>query len=60
MVSVPVTVTDVTGNESAFTLDTHGFAYHHHQSAEDSDGFHDEKALVARYYPECEELLKKL
>ncbi|KAK0751776.1 hypothetical protein B0T18DRAFT_478584 [Schizothecium vesticola] len=59
-ISVPVTVTDVTGNESAFTLDVHGFAYHRHESAEAADGFHDETALKQRYYPECEELLRTL
>lgn len=59
-ISVPVTVTDVTGNESAFSLDVHGFAYHRHESAEAAGEFHDEAALKERYYPECEELLKTL
>lgn len=59
-ISVPVTVTDVTGNESSFSLDVHGFAYHRHESAEAAGGFHDETALKQRYYPECEELLKTL
>lgn len=61
-ISVPVTVTDVTGNESAFSLDVHGFTYHRHESGEAAagGGFHDETALKARYYPECEELLKTL
>ncbi|KAK1833729.1 hypothetical protein QBC39DRAFT_301968 [Podospora conica] len=62
MISVPVTVTDVTGAEATYTLDTHGFAFHRHASAEAAagGGFHDETALRERYYPECEGLLRSL
>ncbi|KAK0632757.1 hypothetical protein B0T14DRAFT_533111 [Immersiella caudata] len=55
MISTKVTVTDVTG-KGEFTLESHGFAFHKHVSKE--KGFHDEVALRAEYYPECEELLK--
>ncbi|KAK0657053.1 hypothetical protein B0T16DRAFT_51041 [Cercophora newfieldiana] len=56
MIPTAVIVTDVTGAEGSFTLDSHGFAFHTHASNEKE--FHDEKLLRAEYYPECEELLR--
>lgn len=58
MISTPVTVTDVTGSESNYTLDTHGFAFHRHVSRE--KGFHDDVALRKDYYSECEKLIKSV
>jgi hypothetical protein len=58
MIAKQVTVTDVTGQEGDFTLDSHGFAYHKHTSA--MTGFHDEEKIKLHYFPECEELLKQL
>ncbi|KAK3335822.1 hypothetical protein B0T19DRAFT_436643 [Cercophora scortea] len=57
MVPTTVTVTDVTGDERSFTLDTHGFQFHSHTSKEKD--FH-EKEVPANYYPECEQLLKDM
>ncbi|KAK4156611.1 hypothetical protein C8A00DRAFT_40918 [Chaetomidium leptoderma] len=56
MIPVTVTVTDVSGREDQFTLDTHGFQYHTRPSAE--EGFYDEHTIRTNYYPECEQLLK--
>lgn len=58
MKPVVVTVTDVSGQEGSFTLDKHGFQYLSHASAE--TGFDDEQAILANYYPECEQLLKEV
>lgn len=49
-------VTDVSGDEGNFTLDSHGFQYCRHESR-DKD-FTDEKAIQSAYYEECEQLLK--
>ncbi|KAK0734518.1 hypothetical protein B0T26DRAFT_844858 [Lasiosphaeria miniovina] len=59
MIATAVAVTDVTGSESSFTLDSHGFQFHGHTTSQ-SDGFHDDDALRARYYPECELLVKEI
>jgi len=59
-VPTTVTVSDVTGAEDSFTLDSHGFAFHAHASKEQEHGFHDEGVLRAKYYPECEQLLRNL
>ena len=58
MVATPVTVYDVTGDESQFTLDSHGFQFHRHTS--DEKCFHDEESLKTTYFPECENLLKEM
>ncbi|KAL2259579.1 hypothetical protein VTK26DRAFT_6706 [Humicola hyalothermophila] len=58
MIPVTVTVTDVTGQERSFTLDSHGFQYHSHTSQ--VKGFHDAQVILDKYYPECEELLKEV
>jgi hypothetical protein len=51
-----VTVTDITGNENAFTLDSHGFQIVRHKSAETD--FLDDAKIKAEYYPETEQLLR--
>ncbi|KAK0614537.1 hypothetical protein B0T14DRAFT_528654 [Immersiella caudata] len=51
-----VTVTDITGNEGAFTLDSHGFQIVPHKSVETD--FLDDAKIKAEYYPETEQLLK--
>jgi hypothetical protein len=51
-----VVVSDVTGDEQKYTLDSHGFQYHGQSSVEKE--FLDDKAIEANYYPECAQLLK--
>lgn len=51
-----VTVTDITGNEPNYTLDSHGFQLYHHTSKEKD--FLDDDKIKAEYYPETEQLLK--
>jgi len=51
-----VTVTDISGNEDKYTLDSHGFQLVRHESAEKD--FVDDEQIKARYYPETEQLLK--
>ena len=49
-------VTDVSGDEDKYTLDSHGFQYCRHESREKD--FTDEEAIQLAYYKECEQLLK--
>ena len=51
-----VTVTDISGREKEFTLDTHGFQVYGHASREKD--FVDEEKIRREYYPETEQLLK--
>lgn len=51
-----VTVTDISGNEGNYTLDSHGFQLVHHKSVETD--FVDDAKIKAEYYPETEQLLK--
>ncbi|MDA0654916.1 MAG: CmcJ/NvfI family oxidoreductase [Proteobacteria bacterium] len=53
--SVPIQ--DGRGAADAFTLDRNGFEFHRHQS--DVVDFLDEGQVVAIYYPEIEELVKR-
>lgn len=55
-VSVPVEVTDISGSEDKYTLDSHGFQLVHHESQEKA--FVDEDQIKGNYYPEIEQLLK--
>jgi hypothetical protein len=55
MTARQVVVQDVTGKEDEFSLDTHGFQYHRHESSE--KGFGDEARIREVYFPECEQLL---
>jgi hypothetical protein len=50
------TITDVSGDEKNYTLDSHGFQYCRHESREKN--FTDETAIQTTYYRECEQLLK--
>ncbi|KAK3990389.1 hypothetical protein QBC44DRAFT_239286 [Cladorrhinum sp. PSN332] len=62
MLPVPITVTDVTGRESDFTLDTHGFQFHTHKTSIDKDDFldNDDRIIKTAYYRECEDLLRAI
>ncbi|RDL38508.1 Uncharacterized protein BP5553_02848 [Venustampulla echinocandica] len=51
-------VSDVSGDEDQYTLDSHGFQYYGRESKEKE--FDDEKRIEADYYPECEQLLKDI
>ncbi|KAK0748353.1 hypothetical protein B0T21DRAFT_277959 [Apiosordaria backusii] len=58
MLSVPVMVADITGSESTFTLNTHGFQYHTKPTP--FSAFHDEERIRNEYYKECEHLIRNL
>ncbi|KAF1842640.1 uncharacterized protein K460DRAFT_389231 [Cucurbitaria berberidis CBS 394.84] len=49
-------VTDISGDENKYSLDSHGFQYCRHESREKN--FTDEQAIQKAYYKECENLLK--
>lgn len=51
-----VVVHDVKGDEGKYTLDSHGFQYIHHSSAEKD--FINEEAILTTYYDECKQLIK--
>jgi len=51
-----VVVTDVSGDEDLYSLDSHGFQYVRHESRETD--FTEEQAIRETYYKECEQLLK--
>ncbi|KAK2026574.1 hypothetical protein LX32DRAFT_695471 [Colletotrichum zoysiae] len=53
-----MTVTDVSGDEDTFTLDTHGFQYIRHTSVEKD--FADEETVKSVYYPEMERVYKDI
>ncbi|KAF2259224.1 hypothetical protein CC78DRAFT_81312 [Lojkania enalia] len=53
----PVIVHDITGMESTYLLDTHGFQLIKHQS--ENPNFDDEEWLKTKYYRECAEVYKK-
>ncbi|KAH0425313.1 Cytochrome P450 [Colletotrichum camelliae] len=48
-------VTDITGSEDKYTLDSHGFQLHRHVSQEKE--FTDDQRIKDLYYPEVEQLL---
>ncbi|KAG9258844.1 uncharacterized protein F5Z01DRAFT_5313 [Emericellopsis atlantica] len=50
------TISDVSGDESQYNLDSHGFQWCQHASYEDM--FTDDERIKAAYYPECEQLIK--
>jgi hypothetical protein len=52
----PVTVRDVTGHESEYTLDGNGFHFYKHTSVEKD--FVDDEQIKDQYYKETEQLLK--
>jgi hypothetical protein len=49
-------ITDITGREDKYTLDSHGFQIYRHGSKEKD--FLDDEKIKAGYYPETEQLLK--
>lgn len=51
-----VVINDISGDESKYTLDSHGFQIWNHQSREKE--FLDDEKIKAEYYPETEQLLK--
>jgi len=55
-VAQTVVVRDVAGEEEKYTLDSHGFQYVRHESAEKE--FRDNEGIKAGYYAETEQLLK--
>jgi hypothetical protein len=55
-VEVAVEVTDISGQEEKYTLDSHGFQIVRHESKEKS--FLDEDQIKSQYYKETEQLLK--
>ena len=55
-VSVPVEVTDISGSENKYSLDSHGFQLVHHESQEKA--FVDDDQIKSNYYSEVEQLLK--
>ncbi|KAF2715496.1 hypothetical protein K504DRAFT_366065 [Pleomassaria siparia CBS 279.74] len=53
-----VVVSDITGDEQQYTLDSHGFQYCQHTSIEKD--FLDDAAIEASYYPECASFLRSI
>jgi hypothetical protein len=51
-------VSDISGEEEKYTLDSTGFQYYRHASCEKD--FFDEEAIQAAYYDECKELLRSV
>jgi hypothetical protein len=51
-----VTIHDVTGQESEYTLDKNGFQFHRHTASEKE--FLDDEEIKKGYYAETEQLLK--
>ncbi|KAK6201980.1 hypothetical protein LQW54_009193 [Pestalotiopsis sp. IQ-011] len=49
-------ITDVSGDEDRFTLDSCAFQYHRHESSEKE--FLDDEKIREEYYPECIRLLQ--
>ncbi|KAK3377441.1 amino acid permease-domain-containing protein [Podospora didyma] len=55
-VAVNTLVTDISGNEDKYNLDSHGFQIYRHESKEKE--FIDTDKIKREYYPETEQLLK--
>ncbi|KAK8118500.1 uncharacterized protein PG998_003126 [Apiospora kogelbergensis] len=55
-IAVPATIQDITGRDGLYTLDSHGFQLHHHESSEKL--FLDEGTIKTVYFDETEQLLK--
>jgi len=54
----PFLITDIGGDESKYTLDTHGFQYLYSSSTERA--FVDDNAIRTAYYDECKQLLRDI
>ncbi|KAN0103422.1 hypothetical protein V8E51_011735 [Hyaloscypha variabilis] len=57
--AVACIVEDVTGRESQFTLEKHGFEYRKHPTQLRLDDWEDQDKVRAVYYPETVEIIKK-
>ncbi|KAI1306901.1 hypothetical protein F5Y03DRAFT_394336 [Xylaria venustula] len=55
-----VIITDVTGEESKYTLDRNGFHFCRRATSLHGADFHDDELVQTRYYPEAEQLLKDI
>ena len=55
---MPVVIHDVSSEVEKYNLDTHGFQFVKHESKEKD--FFDADKIKAEYYPETEELVKKV
>lgn len=62
MVPTSVSVSDITGREDDFKLDTHGFQLCRHEvtSRCRDGGYASDEMIKAEYYPEMERLLKNV
>lgn len=58
MTTMPVVIHDISGEVDKYNLDTHGFQFVKHESKEKD--FLDVDKIKAEYYPETEELVKKV
>jgi mRNA-degrading endonuclease HigB of HigAB toxin-antitoxin module len=58
MTTMPVVIHDISGEVDKYNLDTHGFQFVKHESKEKD--FFDVEKIEAEYYPETEELVKKV
>lgn len=60
MVPTTVSISDITGREESFKLDTHGFQLYRHEvkSRCRDDEYTNDEMIKAGYYPEMEQLLK--
>ncbi|POS74105.1 cephamycin biosynthesis protein CmcJ [Diaporthe helianthi] len=56
----PVLITDVTGHEDEFNLQTQGIEFVHHESKLADEQFDDEKLVTETYYQEILDLTKKV
>ncbi|OCL06698.1 hypothetical protein AOQ84DRAFT_296504 [Glonium stellatum] len=56
VIPIPMTIHDISGEESKYTLSNHGFQLVRHQSQEDQ--FRIDKRVKEEYYRECEVLIK--
>lgn len=54
-----ITFTDITGYESSFNLDTHGFQLAKHATSLPVQDFEDSERIASVYYAEIEEYLHK-
>ena len=62
MLQKQVQVSDITGHEGEYTLDKHGFQLVHHESKTSclEDKYHNLDKIQKEYFPECEDVLKRV
>lgn len=56
-VDLETVITDITGSEDLYTLDSHGFQLFRHAST--LEDFSDDQLIKDLYYPEVEDLVRK-